>query len=578
MLRSSKEYSLVCSNFIDVINDSQMIIEENYISKYVIENLNVTTQNLVEMRALLSAVAGKLVHKEIIQDTRFNTDLKSGEDVVFFSEISNRINNIIIVDDLSIAYYRVLRESSVSRQSINYEFNITHRLNVIRELNKLLFNNDKYYNREFIKLRIKAQSKFIKNYIAKYPDENKDIIDLIKKDEKILYFPFSDIFNNKRKLVFSYCFPPYNDPSGIVTMKRIIDDFYEKEIISDVIQNNMDNIRNIDENLKELSDTFVGKQVEIITEPYFKPKYQIKYAKKAYKFAKKLNEKYNYKEIYSRVMWPGSHFAALFYKITQEKIFWQAEFSDPVLYREGKLRKSKRFKFIDNFWFWLEFLPYLFADQIIYTNENQREYMLSYFPIKIFKKRILKKSIIKNQPTLESKYYNYKNNKTLSKNKINIGYFGSFYKNRNISIVLDEFKKLDEDIKNNIEVHIYTNNISELREYVELNSLNKYIKMNKYVDYFTFLNISSKFDILLVNDTLTKENIGINPYLPSKYSDYRGSGSLIWAVVEEGSPLSKKEDIQYFSFANDNNSIRNILIKINKDLDIKCTNDIEEDI
>ncbi|MBS4539140.1 glycosyltransferase [Clostridium sp. D2Q-11] len=569
MLKDAKRNSIVCSLFVDVKEDSEEVIDENYINTFILDNLGIIDNDLIKMRPLLSSVAGKLVHRDVIGDIRFRDSLKSGEDVVFFTEISKDIRNIIITDDLKVAYHRVLRSNSVSRQEVSFEFNISQRLTVIKNLNEFMFDFGKLYNREFIKLRIKAQSKFIKDYIDKFPKDKMKIIKLVQAEEKIRYFPFSYIFNDERKLVFSYCFPPYNDPSGIVAMKRISEDFFENGVISDVIQNNMENIRAIDNSLNEFAEMFIGKQIEVMTEPYFKPKFQIKYAKRAYRIAKNLNRKYNYKEIYSRVMWPGSHFAAFYYKLRKPKTHWKAEFSDPVLYREGKIRKSNRFKFIDNFWFWLECIPYIFADELVYTNENQREYMISYFPLKFLKNKILKKSVIKNQSSLENKYYKYKNNPELENNKINIGYFGSFYKNRDISSVFEVFKNLSDPIKTSFIFYVFTNNIDELKDYLTVNNLNEYVKVNSYVDYFDFLNLSSKFDVLLVNDAITKEKIGINPYLPSKYSDYKGSQSDIWAIIEEGSPLSKKTDVKYFSSVGNKESIKEVYKSIYEEFNRK---------
>src|SRR5699024_10556184 len=39
----------------------------------------------------------------------------------------------------------------------------------------------------------------------------------------------------------------------------------------------------------------------------------------------------NYKNVYSRVMFPISHFTLLFIKILKSDIFWKAEFSAPLL-------------------------------------------------------------------------------------------------------------------------------------------------------------------------------------------------------------------------------------------------------
>lgn len=566
MLKDAQEDSIVCSFFIDVCSNSKELKYNNYINNFVMSNSGKIEVNLNKAQPVLSAVAGKLVHKNIIKDTRFKCSLTSGEDVVFFSEISNRIKKIIVTSRKDVIYYRLVREGSVSRKTLSFDFNVLERLQVIRELNKLIFEKANGYNIDFLKSRIKAQSGFIKKYIEKFPQDKYKIIKLIRNDPEIKYFPFSLIFNQEKKLVFSYCFPPYNDPSGIVVMKRISEDFFSKGIISDVIHNSMNKIRNIDSTLKGFSEMFIDQKIEIDAPQYFNHRAQINYAKKSYVIAKELQKKYKYKTVYSRVMWPGSHLAAFLYKLRFPKTYWEAEFSDPTLYREGKIRKSGRFKFLDNFWFWLEFITYIFANQIIYTNENQMKYMISYFPIKFLKGVIKKKSVVKKQPYVEKKYYDYiKYKYEFGKQTINIGYFGSFYKNRNISMILETVNDLDDKIKKSIHIYVYTNSLQEINKYIIENKLSDIVTVNKYVDYFSFLNLCTKFDVLLVNDAITADKISINPYLPSKYSDYKGSGTKIWAIIEKGSSLSHEKNIDYLSYTNNFKSIIEVYNSIYND-------------
>lgn len=556
MLEDAEEDSIVCSFFVDVCPSTEELKFDNYINNFVTCNSGMVEDNLNKMQPLLSTVAGKLVHKNIINNTRFNCSLISGEDVLFFSEISNRIKKIIITHRRDVIYYRLLRVGSISRKPLSFDFNVLQRLDVIRELNKLIYSKTDNYDTNFLKSRIKAQAGFIKKYVDKFPEDRFKIIKIIRDDEEIKYFPFSFVFKQEKRLVFSYCFPPYNDPSGIVVMKRISEDFFNKGIISDVIHNSMNKIRKIDDSLMNFSEMFVDEKIQINAPQYFNHKAQISYAKESYKIAKQMHKKYNYKEVYSRVMWPGSHLAAFFYKLRFPKTYWVAEFSDPTLYREGKIRRSGRFKYIDNFWFWLECITYLFANKIIYTNENQMKYMISYFPITFLKRIIKKKSVVKKQPYLRKKYYNYKKYECeFQKCKINIGYFGSFYKNRNISIIFEAINQLEDKVKKSIHIYVYTNNLEEINEYIIENQLLDIVTANKYVDYFSFLNLCSNFDVLLVNDAITNEKISINPYLPSKYSDYSGSGTSIWAIIEDGSSLSREKNIQYFSFVNSLESI-----------------------
>ena len=69
-----------------------------------------------------------------------------------------------------------------------------------------------------------------------------------------------------------------------------------------------------------------------------------------------------------------------------------------------------------------------------------------------------------------------------------------------------------------------------------------------YDDFLEFLNLTTKFDVLLVEDS-QKGNFKINPYLPSKISDYKGSGSSIWGVCESESVMDNL-DIDYKSKLN----------------------------
>ena len=104
-------------------------------------------------------------------------------------------------------------------------------------------------------------------------------------------------------------------------------------------------------------------------------------------------------------------------------------------------------------------------------------------------------------------------------------------------------------------IFVFTNDLNEINEYIREKKLEENVRINKYVDYFSFLNLCKDFDVLLVVDAITIDKMPINPYLPSKYSDYRGSGSSIWAVIEDNSPLSFEKNIQYFSKMNDVDSI-----------------------
>jgi len=104
------------------------------------------------------------------------------------------------------------------------------------------------------------------------------------------------------------------------------------------------------------------------------------------------NRDKDYKLI-SCICWRVSnHLLALEYKFKHPEVFWSAEFSDPMLYdifnkkRDVKLddvtyvnrlneeiSKLGDYPLLENrpnLYFIVEYLAYLFADEIIFTNEN----------------------------------------------------------------------------------------------------------------------------------------------------------------------------------------------------------------
>lgn len=71
----------------------------------------------------------------------------------------------------------------------------------------------------------------------------------------------------------------------------------------------------------------------------------------------------------------------------------------------------------------------------------------------------------------------------------------------------------------------------------------EYIILHPLVGYFEFLNLTLLFDGLLIFDAHTIGIKQLNPYIPSKLSDYKGSGNMVWAFTEEGSVMDQDQSI-----------------------------------
>ena len=248
--------------------------------------------------------------------------------------------------------------------------------------------------------------------------------------------------NLAKKLIISYCFSPYVDTSAVVMAKRIRD----HNVVVDVIQNNMDGMRAVDEKSNLITEKLIEDQILIDSRPSFDEWNPIKdFCKKGMeKIDEIVRKKGEYEEIYSRSMFPGSHFLGFEYKIKYPNVKWTAEFSDPLIYDiKENLRNSpiKDREFMEkinrllskqglpkvefcNLFYLCEYLTYIFADELIFTNENQREYMISKFPNQEIVNIIEQKSQIKRHPTLNKEFYNLvESDYPLDNNFVNLAYF-----------------------------------------------------------------------------------------------------------------------------------------------------------
>jgi hypothetical protein len=200
---------------------------------------------------------------------------------------------------------------------------------------------------------------------------------------------------------------------------------------------------------------------------------------------------------------------------------------------------------------WCEILPYLLADEIIFTNINQMEYMLSYLHNQSLERLVREKARISAQPTLpKNLYHELLPQYDLPTGYVHIAYFGSFYGTRDMDEIFGALAGLGKQERDLIQLHIFTQQREQIENSILYQSVKNLVRINDYVDYLEFLNLCTRFTCLLVNDAATLGLKKLNPYLPSKLSDYLGSGTPIWALYEEGSALAEVcagGKIAYFS-------------------------------
>ena len=388
--------------------------------------------------------------------------------------------------------------------------------------------------------------------------------------------------DNVDKLVVSFKFPPSDDVSGIVVGKRIINGNCPVDVLHNEVGD--DEYLNFD-----IIEEYVNERLIVSAEGKRDSHEQIK------EFVRQgldlLDKRDVYPNIYSRSWYMSNHFLAMEYKFAHPEVRWTAEFSDPVSRKmDGSIMMPKASiveneKYIKRLnskiaeihpdfkplecpnvsYFIAEYLTYIFADEIIFTNPNQRKIMLEIYD-EDFRQFVIDKSVIKPHPTLGDEFYRLEeHDMELDDDDVNIAYFGNiYYISRHFEALFYAFDSLNHKYKDRLKFHLFINNDHFFKILINDLDIKENITIRKPLEYFEFLNATTQFDVLLINDTITKGFYSINPYLPSKLSDYKGAHVDIWAIYENGSVLST-QNVKYKSSMTDYTQSSQVLIDILKD-------------
>ncbi|MHA7303927.1 glycosyltransferase [Arthrobacter sp. TMN-49] len=583
MLRVALPDRIAVSPIVNV--SSEGVEDSDNALNTVIRSKSLLSFPLNSVPVLLGFNACKLIPTNALRGLRYSRELKSGEDICFMSSIAVSRNYQAQVGTIHPdgAYYRVLRDDSISRQELAYDFAVDQRLAVISQLEQMRAW-DEGINDNLLVALSNSQAGFVSRYLDGHPEELKRIENSIDH-HAIQDFPWKRLNAGKaRDLVVSYCFAPYSDTSAVVAAKAIV----ERGRIVDVISNSMTGVRRIDSSLNTIAGRLIDGQFEVKSSPSFAGWAQIsEFVRKGIVTADRQDARIDgYRTLYSRVLWPGSHFLAALFKLKHPKVVWTAEFSDPVSTdasgapRSGELIRddlfalfnravaAKGYRGIDSnsIFEWCEYVTYVLSDEVLFTNTNQRDYMLSKIADKKLRNLVLGKSRVRHHPVPPARSYSVVPSQyTLSESTINIGYFGAFYDNRGLTDVLTALMNTPSHIRRKIRLHVFTNRAEEFGREVAGMGLIGNVLYQGYLPYLEFLNLSTRFDVLMVNDVERGTNLDINPFLPSKFSDYKGSGAKIWGVLDEGSALSRME-LDYTSVVGNSASALNALSCIYEDL------------
>lgn len=431
-----------------------------------------------------------------------------------------------------------------------------------------------------VRARMDTEVDRLNAHLRAHPDDHAEVVAALDS-HAFDYFPYHRLNSGRaRALAVAYCFAPYNDTSAVVMAKRV----RERQDIVDAVFNAMDGNRDQDPSIRRISGPYVENEIATDTPTYFSHWGAIEAycAAGMERIVELEHRKGPYERVYSRVMWPASHFLAATYKLHNPTTAWTAEFSDPAARDvQGKPRVSplgdsdlltraaERIRALglpvlesDNVLDWCEYLAYALADRLVFTNPNQLDYMLSYTAVPQIAATVREKAVISPHPTLPPAFYAMADQTySLEPGIAHVGYFGNFYATRGLGDVLTALAELEPATRERLRLHVFTGKADALRAHVAELGIAELVHINPYVRYLAFLNLASKFDCLVVNDALTSDTHARNPYLPSKWSDYAGSGRAVWGLVEEGSPMSTRP-LDHLSPVGDVSAAQDVLRKL----------------
>jgi glycosyltransferase involved in cell wall biosynthesis len=494
----------------------------------------------LDTRSLFENMPCKLYRAKMLQNDfgKIPEDMQHTEDIMYWAQNVGSIRGkVAAVDpDSEEGYIRVLTEDDMPQvDGTKMEKFLLDKVDIIGDLTRLFFDpKTAVPHKKFIKNLMIAQGR----EIEKECDHDlggvlREKVDASIRKHRTILFP-EYLLATKKGVAFCQMFPPELDPSANVAAKRLkqINGIEGERIAWHVIKQDLQAKRKVDRLFDQLFASFV---YQYKSEAGHGEMSHVKWAESAFNRAVLMQSHY----LYSRSMHPGSHVAAYKYKKLYPKVKWYAEFSDPLsrdIY--GKKRREK-----DDLFENIERMVYEDADVIIFTNSNQMAYMLDYNPNKELEERIRTRSMVLRHPEIDDRYVRFiEAGYALQPEKINIAYFGSFYKNRSYHHMIDLL--FDERIV----LHIFTPDYFK-SDYHEINKdMRKKgidaarLKTHDAVPYFGMLNIASKMDYVFLEDA---DFAGaVNPFLPSKLTDYLVSGSRIIALIRQGSPISAIDDGQ----------------------------------
>lgn len=194
----SSMYNLASSDTIvlsQIINiDGDQIDSSNLINKQILKADTPVDNPFTKCPSILTINACKLIPTHYMKQVKFDTALKSGEDIVYFSELYSKFSFKYKIAKEAI-YFRFIKQDSVSRQALSFEFNVIGRILVISNVLHSIGNTSDTYVQNYFKKLVNSQINFINAYLREYPNEYQVVAEEIEKKE-LHNFPYERLYKN----------------------------------------------------------------------------------------------------------------------------------------------------------------------------------------------------------------------------------------------------------------------------------------------------------------------------------------------------------------------------------------------
>ncbi len=530
-----EDTAIVCGRLVDFDAAAGRCKKATYINIALLRGVYASTTRYNP--SLFGVMCGKLYSKaQYDRFAQIDETLKNTEDIDFWAANIGKIEGeVAAVQHYSReAYVRRLTPNSMSRPAPEsaYSFYVEDRIHMIERISARMFQELPLWQNRFLLTQINSQYQFLLNYYRSLPEES-EYRQKTRAAAAASVSPFINLsmLSSVKGVAFCHNFAPAVDASAYVAAKRLpaIAAFWGEPVHWTVFSARMQN-RKADPTFSTFFAQFqYAEQITVGANSYFNGAAQTDWGDAACKRAQAIDAAV----MYSRSMWVGSHIAALRYRRQHPHTKWYAEFSDPLYMGTDDRPRPCAAGEDPDFWMNIEYEVMCEADVLIFTNENQLAYMLERNPRVQHPEAIREKSMVLHHPALPRQYVSLMHCEyPLNPQQINVGYFGTFYSNRNSDDLLRLLQRPD------VAVHIFTPQ-KEMELPKTYQPFAARLHLHDTVDHLSFLNVASRFDYLFLSDVDFPGEI--NPYLPSKFADYLMTGTPILAKISVNSCLSRME-------------------------------------